>query len=288
MNEELLAALMVEACEEQTGADVSITRDSQIMLELLYSKYQLHHCIAEYFREMDAEQCLEEIEIPVSFGIDLLVQMALHKRVDIATLTGLLMKHFDTPQECVDMLDKACDADLMDWDNISRTMVVRWDIPDELQAKLDQFQYPLPMIEEPQKVTNNRQTGYRTIKSSLLLRNNHHDEDICLDHINRVNAIALAVNPDVVAYCQNRWRNHDKPKPGERREKYLARKRAFEKFDKASRDVLAGLIAQGNRFWLTHRYDKRGRTYVAGYHVSYQSSDWCKACVELADKEVCK
>jgi DNA-directed RNA polymerase len=44
-------------------------------------------------------------------------------------------------------------------------------------------------------------------------------------------------------------------------------------------------MAGGNRFWLTHKYDKRGRTYCQGYHVSYQGNDYNKACIEFADGE---
>jgi DNA-directed RNA polymerase len=42
----------------------------------------------------------------------------------------------------------------------------------------------------------------------------------------------------------------------------------------------------GNEFYLTHRYDKRGRCYAQGYHVNPQGNDWNKAVIELAEKEV--
>ena len=61
--------------------------------------------------------------------------------------------------------------------------------------------------------------------------------------------------------------------------------KAFERYDRVSHDVLAGLMAQGNRFHLTYKYDKRGRTYAQGYHVNPQGSDWNKACVVFADAE---
>ena len=38
-------------------------------------------------------------------------------------------------------------------------------------------------------------------------------------------------------------------------------------------------------FYLTHAYDKRGRTYAQGYHVSYQGNDWNKACVQFGRAE---
>lgn len=268
---------------------ISLANATQVQLELLFSKYQTTKAIAAYFRELGCEEQFEELGIPTAFGVDLMVQMVLHKRTTIPVLVGILKKHFqdeaNPAQACADAIHKACSEDILDWDPLSKMLVIRWDISPELQTKIDQFQYPLPMIEEPLKVSHNRQTGYRTIKGSLILKNNHHEDDICLDHINRVNQIPLALNPDVVAFVQNRWRNLDKPKPGEKYEEFKARKKAFQKFDRTSREVIDALLAQGNRFWLTHKYDKRGRTYSQGYHVNYQSNDWCKACIEFSEKE---
>jgi len=95
----------------------------------------------------------------------------------------------------------------------------------------------------------------------------------------------LSLDSDVVAFIQNQWKNHDRRKDGESREDFRKRVKAFDKYDRTSRDVLAALMAQGDRFWLTHKYDKRGRTYAQGYHVNPQGNDWNKACVEFANKE---
>ncbi len=46
------------------------------------------------------------------------------------------------------------------------------------------------------------------------------------------------------------------------------------------------LMMHSNVFHMTHKYDKRGRTYSQGYHVNYQGNPWNKACIEFADKEV--
>lgn len=271
---------------------VSLTSATQAQLELLYSKYQVISCLTKEFLKAGAAEGIESVGIPPAFGIDLAVQLVLHKRAKIPVLVGMLKHHFDQEenpaQACADMILKACQEDLCDWDPMTETVVVIYDLTGNdphLRAKLDRFQYPLPMIEPPQEVKNNRQTGYLTIKKSIILKDNHLEKDVCLDHINRVNQVPLALNMDVVAFVQNRWKGLDKPKPDETTEKFRARKRAFEKYDRVSRDVLQALVAQGNRFWLTHRYDKRGRTYSQGYHVNYQGNDWNKACIEFADAE---
>jgi DNA-directed RNA polymerase len=46
------------------------------------------------------------------------------------------------------------------------------------------------------------------------------------------------------------------------------------------------MFTAGNRFYMTHKYDKRGRTYSQGYHINPQGNDWNKAVIEFADKEV--
>ena len=50
----------------------------------------------------------------------------------------------------------------------------------------------------------------------------------------------------------------------------------FEKYDRTAKDVIDLLIQEGNEFYLTHRYDKRGRTYSQGYQIQGVRHD--KSC----------
>lgn len=274
----------------------------QLEMERLFAKNQLLPRIRREFEEANIAELLAEKEIPNSFGMDLLVQMSLHKQAGVSTMVGILKNHFqdqEAPEQAAaDMLVKAAEADIIDIRTINVTditngnqskdyvLVVKYDITQDVQEELDQFQFPLPMIEPPVTVTRNNQTGYQTIKGSIILKNNHHEDDVCLDHINRMNATALSLNSDVVAFVQNRWKDLDTQREEETREDFVKRKKAFAKYDISSRDVITALMTQGNKFWLTHRYDKRGRTYCQGYHVTYQGNDWNKACIEFADAEV--
>jgi hypothetical protein len=263
---------------------------TQIELEQLYSKYQLMPTLRQEFEDAEFPHHIESLGIPVDFGMDLLVTMHLHKRLEPAALIGILRKHFiheEKPaQACANMIMKAAEKDLVNFDLLRNQLIVIYEIQGDILNKLEQFQYPLPMIEEPSKVTHNKQTGYRTIRKSIILKKNHHDNDVCLDHINRINAQPLSVNPNVVAFVQNAWKNIDKRKDGETDEEFAARKKAFEKYDRTSREVLEALMVNGNGvFYLTHAYDKRGRTYAQGYHVNYQGNDWNKACIQLANAE---
>ncbi len=263
--------------------------EHQVMLERLYSKNQLIPRIQAEFRncpEINFEEEFTRLGIPRIFGMDLLVQMALHKRADIPTMVGILYPHFNDAQLTADMILKAVDADVVDWDGRTKMLITRFEVLPEVQAELDRFQYPLPMVVRPQHVKDNRSSGYLIGNSSVILKNNHHDDDVCLDHLNRANGIKLSINLECVRMLHNKWKNLDKRKPDETQEDFLRRKKAFLKYDRTAHDVMDLLIQHGNEFYLTHRYDKRGRTYASGYHVNYQGNPWNKSCIEFAEKEM--
>jgi len=279
-------------CEELEVAPTDTQKTlvaHQIELERLYSKNQTIPRIKAEFQnceEANFTDFLISSEIPVSFGLDLLVQMALHKRANIQTLVGLLYHHFNDAQVVADMLLKAVLADLVDWEPTLKIFVVKFEISPEVQEDIDRFQYPLPMVVEPKPITKNRDTGYFLNQGSVILRNNHHEDDVCLDHLNRMNEIRFTVNADTALMVKNKWRHLDKPKEGETRDDFERRKKAFNKYDRTAKHVMALLMQHSDHFHLTHKYDKRGRVYCQGYHVNYQGTPWNKAVVEFADKEL--
>lgn len=261
----------------------------QAELERLFNKNQLMSRIRGEFincEEFDfTKYCLAKGINPV-FGIDLLAQMALHKRANIATLVGCLRHHFNDGQATADQLLLAAEADLVDWDSNFQVFIVKFELSADVQEELDRYQFPLPMVVKPKYVRHNLEVGYFNSKGSIILRDNHTNDDVCLDHINRMNAIKLTINTTTAKMIKNKWRNLDKVKPGETRDDFERRKKAFEKYDRTSHAVMGLLTQEGNEIHLTHKFDKRGRTYCQGYHVSYQGNAWNKAVVEFFDKEV--
>lgn len=152
---------------------------------------------------------------------------------------------------------------------------------------INQYQYLPPMIVPPKKVTSNKGSGYLSIEwDSLILKKNHHDEDICLDSINRFNSVAFSLDERVIRNIRDNRKHLDAPKADETKDEYEARVASFLKMERESMRVFAMLINEGNRFYMPHKYDKRGRTYCQGYHVSYQGNTYRKAILELADKEL--
>lgn len=268
----------------------------QIELERLYNKNQLLGRIRREFtdqKEVDLYAYMRARGIDPDFGYDLLVQLVLHKRTTLPTMVGILRHHVKGADEgadlqpVADMILKCCEADLCDWNPVTSQLVIRMDITRDVQDELDRYQFPLPMVVEPRELRSNRDSAYVTSSDgSVILRNNHHDEDVCLDHLNRVNKIRFTLDNDTANMIRNRWRNLDKPKVGETRQDFERRKRAFDKYDRTARRVMTQVTQLGNLFHLTHKYDKRGRVYCQGYHVNYQGAPWNKAVVQLADKEV--
>lgn len=262
----------------------------QHQIEQLTNKNQLMPRLRAYFgadSQPLIHNTINSIGMPVDFAVEALVQIALHKRMVPESMIGILLKHNpDDAQWVSDSLHVLILTNLIKYDPHKNQLIVVHDIPHQLQRELDCFQYPLPMVCVPNTLKNNRDSGYITSRGSAILRDNHHDEDICLDHLNRMNRVALRINSHTSGMIANRWRNLDKPKEEETQADFMKRKKAFEKFDSTVKYVMNFLYQAGNHFYLTHKYDKRGRSYCQGYHVSYQGAPWNKAVIELATPEL--
>lgn len=266
-------------------------REHQLMLETLYSKNQLMKRVVEYFVQnlpQDMVDLIGELQLPEIPTISALGQIALHKRADIPTMVGMLRHHFDGDvQATADFLLTLCEHDFMDWHPVLKKFLVIYELDAETWEQLEMFQYPLPLIIEPQELKSNLDNPYLTIeKSSVILRDNHHYGDVCLDHLNRMNKIRLRINHDVVDTIHNKWRYLDSQKPGEDFTSFKQRQRSFEKYDRTARKVIDIVTEFGNEFYLHHKVDKRGRTYCQGYHINPQGNSWNKAAIEFATQEV--
>lgn len=252
--------------------------ETQRGLEELFSKNQLIPVLRDMFSEHSEDP----------FEVDVMVQIYLHKQADVPTMVGLFSPKWGEPEDVAMMLLEVCDKDLMDYDINTDRFTLRYEVTKEIQKMLDRYQYPLPMVVQPKKVTKNfGGCGYYFNKSSMILNGSDvfDDEDICLDHINRANSVALTLNLDVISSDEGS-KILPKRKTGELFKDFEKRKKQFEVFYDTSVEVMEGLLALGNKFWLTHKYDRRGRTYACGYHVNSQGTDYNKAVLELARKEI--
>jgi hypothetical protein len=256
-------------------------------LEILFSKYQLLPVLREQFSTIVPETIMVDLNIEPAMATEVLVQIYLHRQADPATMVGILSPKFGEPQFVADKLYLLVLHDYVDYDEDQEKFMVKFDISDDVKAMVDLYQYPLPMVIKPYKVESNFDSGYKTINTSVVLNGSNYfnDKDMCLDHLNRANSVALALNFDAVKSAEGKFQ-----KPvraiGEDFDDFQKRVRQANTFYGTSLEAMAHLDDLTDTIYLTHKYDRRGRVYASGYHINTQGDDYRKAVIELAHKEI--
>lgn len=181
-----------------------------------------------------------------------------------------------------EILAVTCNSDVFDiykdnkYDSLQ--IVSNYELDQKVLTFIEQTKYLPPMICPPRIVKSNIDSGYLTHKDSMILgKGNLHSENICLDSINTFNQVALSLNVELLT------------KLSEKPSKPLtdpAKKEQWLNFVNDSYATYKMLIQMGNQFWLTHKVDKRGRTYAQGYHVTTQGNSFRKAVIEFHEKEI--
>lgn len=151
-------------------------------------------------------------------------------------------------------------------------------LEDELVEFIENSQYLPPMVCPPKELVNNFSSGYLTHNDSLILGSgNHHDGDLCLDALNIINSVPLRLATDFISKVEETPTFElDTPEKIEQWKIFKAQGYRFYR-------LLAGAT---NRFYLTHKVDKRGRIYASGYHISTQSTPHKKAMIEFDHQEL--
>lgn len=220
----------------------------------------------------------------------ILVQVYLHKRMNIPTIVGCIRNSCASAEEASALVVKCINNRWVLYDFSRKEITVRY-IPDnDIIEKLDQFQFPPPLLCKPKPIKKNTDSAYYTIKVDNIILNQRYlpkekKIDACLDHINRMNQVVFKLNLDVVEAIENHWEGTLHPKEGESLEDFQKKERAFAKYNRNAHKLIKMIVDAGNRFYLAHHYDKRGRINSQGYYINYQGNDWCKGCIEFADEE---
>ena len=94
-----------------------------------------------------------------------------------------------------------------------------------------------------------------------------------------MNQVEFSLNKEVLKKVKNTW-NINSSKDNIRTQKQFDR---FNKYCKVAQNIM---LETGNKFYFSHRYDYRGRTYCEGYYLNYQGNDYCKAVLEFSNKEI--
>lgn len=204
-----------------------------------------------------------------------------------------------------EILAVLCETDVFDIIKPSKygSLMIQSNIPlsDELINFIMNSQYLPPMVCEPLELTNNYSSGYLSHKDSLILGSgNHHDGDICLDVLNLVNRVPLKLDTEFLSKVEEdptaEFTIENVMEKAAEKGQYLSEAQAKEVmvkqieqwkiFKRQSYEFYLLMARMGNRFYLTHKVDKRGRIYAQGYHISTQGTSFKKAMIELADEEV--
>ncbi|AKH49462.1 hypothetical protein BIZ95_gp19 [Pseudomonas phage vB_PaeP_MAG4] len=188
----------------------------------------------------------------------------------------------DSIKTIAEMVAVLAELDVYDIEQVSKygtyKVISNIQLPEKLQHAVERAMYLPPMVCKPSKLTGNKSKLHLTLeKESLILNNNHHNEDICLDVLDKMNAVELCLNTEFLSTVE------------EESHKYLDtqdKKDDWYRFVFESHEMYKLMVQQGNRFYLLHKYDKRGRVYAQGYHISTQGSPYKKAMLDLANKKV--
>lgn len=265
----------------EADVQAAIDQGVELLTEWCHTEfsYESKNVRMQQIQNMDMRSLVTEVfvascyaqrpELFISFTSKLAGVLKFSDRADsIQTIAEIVAVLSDTGAYIITKEHKY--ASLMVESNIVLTL--------QLQAFVDGCMYLPPMLVPPEPLTANRQAMNLTTgpESVILGANNHHEGDVCLDVINQANEVALSL--DLEFLCKVEESTH---KPFENQDQQSD----WELMRNQSHEMYKLMASQGNKFYLKNKWDKRGRKYVSGYHITTQGSPYKKAMVELHHKE---
>lgn len=265
----------------------------QLEIEEQRNKNKVLPMLTKMFYEDDSIKgfLAEHIQLKPKIFIRTLVNLAIHKRIEVGTFAGLLFKSFkeDLPS-ILNYFEYLESIGFLVMDDKDRFYCPSLELPSELEENLIKWQYPLPLIIPPKKITNNSTSGYYSLPyEGVVLKRKATDDDIYLNHINRLNSVAYRLNVHVINNVVNKWEGKKKKKHKSEYDFYVAEfttQKNFERYMKFAIDHITYLYGLDTDFYFSWRYDKRGRVYSQGYYLNPQGNDWNKYTLQLAKAEL--
>lgn len=231
---------------------------------------------------------LVNMDIP-AIVMDIFVGIAYYQREELFTSVSSQMASrlkFSDRTEAIttvaELMAVLCQTDAFDITKADRQaslmVVSRIPLEESLIAFIENSQFLPPMVCEPLPLTHNYSSGYLTHNDSLILGSgNHHDGDLCLDVLNTMGTVALKVSTQFLSNVEE-----EPTFELDTRDKVDN----WQQFKAQSYGIYMLMAQQGNRFYLNHKVDKRGRIYSHGYHINPQGAAFKKAMLEFADEEM--
>lgn len=153
--------------------------------------------------------------------------------------------------------------------------------------------YLPPMVEKPNVLTHNKSSTLKTIKTDSLIlggNQNYHNNNICLDVLNKQNSNQYELDKDIINRYEKTWHREvltDKEfelLSQEEQEQYTQEYANFLTY-KEQLNVLTKMLLD-KTIYLCNKVDKRGRIYTQGFHFNTQSDSFGKACINLKHREI--
>lgn len=189
------------------------------------------------------------------------------------------MEYIDALKTVSDIMGLMCHADLFDViqpalaDEGVLTIQSPLSLDEPMLQRIANTKYLPPMLVAPSDVKENKGNQYLTFKTSLIKKPyNFHNDYLAYDVINILQSYELSLDEFVVHQEIESPKNELDTQ---------------EKVDNFNRMVLASkatyleILEAGNKFFEPWSYDKRGRSYMDGYHINYQSSQYKKALINI-------
>lgn len=166
------------------------------------------------------------------------------------------------------------------------------ELPEALQKRLDLYCYLPPMIEKPNIIRTNNDSGLVTIKKDSIIlgsKLNHHNKHLSLDVINTLNKTEYEIDKDFIDNFEKDWFREELSQE-ELKKLSMTEQQDYQiSLDtwKQYQDQFSALkdMLMDKSIYFTHKYDKRGRIYAQGYHFNTQGTSYEKACINLKTKE---
>lgn len=249
----------------------------QSELELNFDKNTLYSQLkSNLIKDIELKEHISSINIDSKFIYDVILQMMLIQKCHIKTLCGILYNNSNSSiQKIANDILTLIELDILDA-NENGYLYSNYE-PDESEKKLiQQMQYPLPMVTEPKKLNYNYDSPYETYNKHVVMGDsiNKHNDDVNLDHLNKLNKISLCINQKIFHHVTNTWKKNSNKQ-----------RKALDFFTQKENDVVSAIFIAGNKFYFSHGYDKRGRTYARGYHINYMGNQYQKSLIEFSIKE---
>ena len=252
----------------------------QLVQEFLSGQY--------YDSKMKRLAQLQNADIP-TLVMEIFVGIAYYQRPELFTsvsaqIASRLM--FSDRTEAIttvaELMAVLCKTDAFDINKenkrASLKVVSRIPLPEKLIEFMEHSQFLPPMVCEPLELTHNYSSGYLTHNDSLILGSgNHHDGDICLDVLNTMNKVALKLDTDFLSKVE------EEPTFDLDTQDKIDQ---WTVFKKQSYYFYTLMVKQGNKLYLNHKVDKRGRIYAHGYHINTQGTAFKKASLEFSNEEI--